>query len=157
MRRRVLVISPHPDDESIGCGGTVRKHVTDGDEVHVVFLTSGEKGGHGRAEARTLALREREGAAAQQILGVRHIEFYREPDAALRVRPAAVKRLADKLRGWQPHVVYVPHDREMHADHRAAVRLLRAAMKGAAPNGAASNGATRPPLVLMYEVWTPLQ
>src|SRR5688572_14614491 len=146
-RRRILVISPHPDDESIGCGGTVRKHVTDGDEVHVVFLTSGEKGGHGRAEDRTLALREREGAAAQQILGVRSIEFYREPDARLRVRPAAVKRLAEKLRRWRPHVVYVPHDREMHADHRAAVRLVRAALKGVA----------RPPLVLMYEVWTPLQ
>ena len=147
MKRRVLVISPHPDDESIGCGGTVRKHVTDGDEVHVVFLTSGEKGGHGRAERQTLALRERESAAAQEVLGVQQIEFYREPDARLRVRAAAVKRLADKLRRWRPQVVYVPHDREMHADHRAAVRLVRAALKGIA----------RPPLVLMYEVWTPLQ
>ena len=42
--RRVLVISPHPDDDVIGCGGTLRRHVLDGDEVRVIYLTSGERG-----------------------------------------------------------------------------------------------------------------
>ena len=147
--KRALVISPHPDDEAIGCGGTVRKHVLDGDEVHVIFLTSGEKGGHGRDELRTGMLRERESEAAKKILGVHDIEFYREPDGAVRVRRALVERLAAKLRGWRPHVVYVPHEREMHADHRAAWRLVRAALR-ATQNGVAA------PVVRMYEVWTPL-
>ena len=44
---RIMVISPHPDDESIGCGGTISKHVAEGDVVQVELLTSGEKGGHG--------------------------------------------------------------------------------------------------------------
>ena len=41
---RVMVISPHPDDESIGCGGTICRHVAAGEPVHVELLTSGEKG-----------------------------------------------------------------------------------------------------------------
>jgi len=44
---RVLVISPHPDDESIGCGGTLHRYATEGATVKVAFLTSGEQGGHG--------------------------------------------------------------------------------------------------------------
>jgi N-acetylglucosamine malate deacetylase 1 len=149
MSRRILVISPHPDDESIGCGGTIRKHVVEGDAVHVVFLTSGEKGGHGRDEKATIKIRERESAAAQRILGIEAIEFYREPDAALRVRTPAVKRIGEHLRRRRPDVVYVPHGREMHADHRAAVRIVRAALDRVANRYR--------PTVLMYEIWTPLQ
>src|SRR5688572_17422308 len=146
--KRVLVISPHPDDEAIGCGGTLRKHVVeDGAAVHVIFLTSGEKGGHGQAADQTPRLRERESSAAQRILGVQEIEFYREPDGGVRVYASVVKRLAEKLRKWRPDVVYAPHDDEMHPDHRAAGRLVRAALKG----------ASRWPAVLTYEVWTPLQ
>jgi LmbE family N-acetylglucosaminyl deacetylase len=48
----------------------------------------------------------------------------------------------------RPDVIYVPHDREMHRDHRAAARLLRRAL---------SNGRPRTADVLAYEVWTPLE
>ena len=61
-----------------------------------------------------------------------------------------MRRLQHELKEWAPDRVYVTHDREMHPDHRAAVRLIRKAMSGP--------GAPRQsPVVLMYEVWTPLQ
>lgn len=145
---RILVISPHPDDESIGCGGTLSKHVEDGDTVHVVFLTSGEKGGHGRSEPETIALREEEARSAAEVLGIQKIEFFRLPDGAVDVTPEAVTRLRGVLQSWQPNVVYVPHRAEMHPDHRAAVLLLEAAFERDKQNRAR---------ILMYEVWTPLQ
>jgi LmbE family N-acetylglucosaminyl deacetylase len=144
---RVLVLSPHPDDESIGCGGTLRAHVNAGDRVEVIFLTSGEKGGHGRSAAVTLRLREREAKAAAAILGLAHLEFWRAPDGALKPTPALRARLRRKLREMRPDRIYVPHERETHPDHRGAVRLLRAALAGTKAK----------PLVLGYEVWTPVQ
>lgn len=145
---QVLVISPHPDDESIGCGGTLRKHVEEGDSVKVIFLTSGEKGGHGRSESETARLREQEALTATQVLGISNIEFLRLPDGALQATHEAIGRLRQVLMGGKIDVIYVPHTNEMHADHRAAVQLLKRTVQDMDVNG------TR---VLMYEVWTPLQ
>ena len=65
---RVLVVSPHPDDEAIGCGGTLCKHVLAGDSTRIVFLTSGEQGGHGRPVEETIRLREHEaGPRGEQL------------------------------------------------------------------------------------------
>ena len=147
---RILVLSPHPDDESIGCGGTLRKHVLARDQVQVVFLTSGEKGGHGRPPEETGRLREKEAAEAARILGISSLEFWREPDGALRALEPVVKRLRKKVKDWRPDVIYVTHDREMHPDHRASVRLVRKAFSSPGTRGVK-------PSVLMYEVWTPIQ
>lgn len=114
----------------------------------MVFLTSGEKGGHGRSPEKTRRLREREACRAAKILGTRPPDFWGEPDGALRPTPALIHRLCDTLREWKPEMVYLPHDREMHPDHRATVRLLRAALAG----------RQRPKLTIrMFEVWTPIQ
>jgi LmbE family N-acetylglucosaminyl deacetylase len=145
---RILVLSPHPDDESIGCGGTLLRHVERGDEVQIVFLTSGEKGGHGLSEEKTIRVREREARAAARILRIRHLEFWRERDGALCANRKVVARLRRKLRQFKPEIIYLPHDREMHPDHRGAVHLLSKVL---------GRAREKCPDVLMYEVWTPIQ
>lgn len=148
--KRVLVLSPHPDDEALGCGGTLRKYVVGGDLVHVVFLTSGERGGHGKSLDETRRIREKEAKKAAGILGYKSIEFWREPNGKFRLTNHIVNRLKSKLADWKPHIIYVTHDKEMHLEHRVAARLVRKVM--------ANNPDWEPkPLVLMYEVWTPLQ
>jgi len=144
------VVSPHPDDETLGCGGTLRKHVCNGDEVHALFLTSGEQGCPGVLPKEVLEIREQEAQAAARILGLTSLEFWREPDGALRVTAALVRRLAAKARDLRPDVVYVTHLAEMHPDHRAAARLVRAALMF---KPISSKHAS----VLMFEVWTPIQ
>jgi LmbE family N-acetylglucosaminyl deacetylase len=144
---RVLVISPHPDDESIGCGGALLQHTHGGDAVRIVFLTSGENGRKGSDPAETAQVREQEAKAAAEILGASEIEFWREPDGSITVTPGLVERLRDVLQSWQPDVLYVTHADEMHPDHRAAASLVRQAM----------DLHERPCQVWMYEVWTPLQ
>jgi LmbE family N-acetylglucosaminyl deacetylase len=144
----ILVISPHPDDEAIGLGGTLRSHVLKGDSVEVVFLTSGERGIPQADPAATAALRESEAAAAAAILGYTGFDFWRQPDGAVVVTASLVERLRDRLQTRRPNIVYVTHPREMHPDHHAAARLVADAV-------AASSAPS--PAILMYEVWTPLQ
>jgi LmbE family N-acetylglucosaminyl deacetylase len=149
--RNVLVISPHPDDEAIGCGGTIRKHVLDGDTVEVVFLTSGEKGGHaGISDAELVRIREKESMNAKDILGVQNIEFWRFPDANLKVCQESLDKLNGKIKVFMPSLIFVPHDHEDHPDHRTAADLVRQVVTSL-PN------ITGKPEVFMYELWTPIQ
>ncbi|MBU1822984.1 MAG: PIG-L family deacetylase [Bacteroidetes bacterium] len=145
----ILVISPHPDDESIGCGGTIRQHILAGDVVEVIFLTSGEKGGHGRPAVETAQLREEEATTAGKHLGVSFVEFWRGTDGNFSVEEKYVQRLARKLTDTPTGLVYVPHEAEDHPDHRAAAMLVRQALLQLPTD--------LRPTVWMYEVWTPLQ
>ena len=147
---RVIVISPHPDDEAIGCGGTIVAHVENGDVVHVIFLTSGEKGGHGKSTEETISTREAEARAAANILNTARTEFWREPDGAFEASERNIQRLVNKIESYQATRIYVPHYNEEHPDHKAAALLLERSVK-------ALNEITEKPLVYMYEVWTPIQ
>ena len=145
MTARVLVVSPHPDDEAIGCGGTLRKHADEGSEIRVVFLTSGEKGGHGLSPSEAGPRREKEAERSAEILGIGHLDFWRYSDGAVKATATVVDRMQALMRTWQPDVVYAPHVGEMHADHRAAARIVLRAAKG-------HDVEAR-----FFEVWTPLQ
>lgn len=143
---RVLVIAPHPDDESVGCGGAVAKHTRAGDRVEVVFLTSGEAGGHGQKPALTGPLREQEARDAAAILGLADLHFWRLPDGALLPDEAVIARLVGLLQVTLPDVLYAPWENDQHSDHRAAARLvLEAAGMG-----------FRPAAMWGYEIWTPI-
>ena len=144
----VLVIAPHPDDETIGCGGTLCLHERRGDRVAVVFLTSGELGLKQLPRDKAWALREKEARAAAKILGLAKVEFLRQPDWMLGDRlKAAARALRTVLLAEQPQIIYVPHQNEWHPDHQAALPVLRLALR--------SWRATSPE-VRSYEVWTPL-
>ena len=151
MNKRVLVLSPHPDDDSIGCGGTLRQHVLDGDSIKLIVLTSGEGGGHGRqSPEETAKIRESEALAAGRVLGFTDAEFWRQPDGRLQVKQELVNRLQETIRTWNPQLIYSPHLSESHADHQAATRLLIQALDSAEYTGVDVS-------VRLYEIWTPIQ
>jgi LmbE family N-acetylglucosaminyl deacetylase len=140
----VLVVAAHPDDEAVGCGGTVRRHALDGDHVSAIFLTSGEAGGHGIE--RPGETREREARDAAGILGVGEVEFWGQPDGRLRARRAVVERLCGVIRRMRPSTLYAPNRRDDHPDHRCAARIV----------GQAVAAANRPMQVWHYEIWSPV-
>jgi N-acetylglucosamine malate deacetylase 1 len=150
MTQHVLVIAPHPDDESIGCGGTIRLHRERGDKVRVVFLTSGELGIPDTSLERARAIREAEATEALGILGVAKMDFLRLPDmGVLRHLDEGVERFARILDAEKPGIIYLPHHAEAHPDHGAALPLIRSALRHIDDGRAALK-------LRGYEVWTPL-
>jgi LmbE family N-acetylglucosaminyl deacetylase len=145
---RVLVIAPHPDDESIGCGGTLCLHAARGDRIVVLFLTSGELGLKHLAREEARRIREREAEAAAAVLGVREWTFLRLPDCHVgeNVQQAA-SALHPILEREEPQRIYLPHAEDQHPDHQASLRVLSAAL---------AQSSIPLPTLLCYEVWTPL-
>lgn len=77
----VLVLAPHPDDESFGCGGSIILHCIHDDPVKIVFLTDGAQGDISQHHEREqyIALREAEAREACRLLGTQDVEFWRIP------------------------------------------------------------------------------
>src|SRR3954453_21298189 len=111
----VVVIAPHPDDESIGCGGTLRLHTLKGDHVTAVYLTSGEFGLKQMPPAEACLTRETEARKAAKILGLADPLFLRFPDWQLADHlETAARSLAPLLKRASPEMIYVPHPLEWH-------------------------------------------
>ncbi len=145
---RILVVAPHPDDESIGCGGTIRLHFERGDRVAVVFLTSGELGLKHLPREEAWRVRECEAERASEILGIQALSFLRGPDWYLSERvEEAGAALVPVLQRESPEMIYLPHPGEWHPDHNACLPIVLAGL---------ARVSIAAPRLLTYEIWTPL-
>ena len=144
--RRVLVLAAHPDDESIGCAGTVALLADSGAQVTMVFATDGEATiGSPLGRSETGVRRAAEARAACEALGVSDVRFLHHPDGGLPERAGELGRALSTLVGeLRPEVVLLPWFLDGHPDHRALSTALAAAELPAALE------------LWGYETWTPL-
>ena len=110
-----LVISPHPDDETFGLGGTLLLAAEQGIATDVLFLTSGHKGG----DEGIAAIREQEALAVAQTLRIRDVSFWHLPDRSLLPSQSVIDRLAAVIVSTRPACLFFPSPVEPHPDHRA--------------------------------------
>ena len=158
--RRLMAVLAHPDDESLGVGGTLARYAGEGVDVTLVTATRGDRGrfrGHRPGEAQhpgreALArIREAELRAAAGVLGVREVVVLDYRDQELdRADPGDVTaRIAALIRRARPDVVvtFGPDGAYGHPDHVAISQLTAAAIVAAADGGpdAGRDGATAPP------------
>lgn len=132
---RVVVLSPHIDDETIGCGGVLLKHRHAGDRTAILTF------------ADCSAERIGEAHAAGRILGVQRQEFLPYTSKTLLEQADLPQRLARFLGEEQPDIIYAPSPLDRHADHLAVNVLLARYLRGA-------RSATC--MIYGYEVWSTL-
>ena len=119
MNKTVLVVAVHTDDEALGCGGTIAKHVAEGDTVYAVFLADGVTS---RPNATNEELEQRNSAAAKahQILGIEKAYMLGFPDNRMDSVPLLdiVQKLEGVLDEVGPQVIYTHHCGDLNVDHR---------------------------------------
>lgn len=115
--RRALVVAPHPDDEVLGCGGTMARLADLGCEVHVVIVTRGTPP---RYEAAAVAAVREEARSAHRLLGVRESHYLDLPAAELDglAHSALNDALGKLVARIAPDTLFLPFIGDVHRDHQ---------------------------------------
>jgi bacillithiol biosynthesis deacetylase BshB1 len=119
----LLVFGPHPDDLEIGAGGTIARHVAEGQRVGLCDLTGGEMGSNGSITERIA-----EAEAARSALGALWRENLRWPDRRFGKEQSHLDHATAFIRRHRPRVVAVPYGTDRHPDHVVASSLLTEAI-----------------------------
>lgn len=141
--RKVLVFVPHPDDETLGCGGTLAR-LAPLCPVKVVLVTDGSGAG-GLADGAG-AVRQGEFVRALARLGVTDSLQLNQPDGAFEGSPDLKRQIQQLLAEYQPDWVMLPSPLDYHRDHVRIAAFLEPLCRRAASVEQ----------LLFYEVWAPV-
>ena len=130
MNKKILVVAAHPDDEVLGCGGTMARHAKNGDKVHIVFMSDGV---NSRENVKYNEENERREYAkkASEILGAQTPKFFDFPDNMMDTVPLLeiVKELEVYIQELQPNIVYTHYKGDLNIDHQITYQAVMTACR----------------------------
>jgi len=118
MKLDILVLSAHPDDAELGCGGTIARHIALGHTVGLIDFTRGELGTRGTVETRAA-----EAASAAKILGVSVRENLGLKDGFFQNDPEHQLKVIQAVRKYTPDIVLCNAVYDRHVDHGKGASL----------------------------------
>jgi LmbE family N-acetylglucosaminyl deacetylase len=143
--RKVLLVSPHPDDECLGCAGTMFLYTEKGVDVCLVIISTGEKLEVGPENIGEI--RRAEATEAAALIGIKTTLFLNLPDEKLNECKEQIKeKLTGIIKDFKPDIVFVPFPLDPHRDHKAASEVTMALMS--------ELGGFR---VAFYEIYHPIR
>jgi len=126
---KVLVIAPHPDDETLCCAGTIMNFIEKGDKVKVVIVTDGRYGAPSeelRGTEELVRIRREEAIRVFELLGVKDYEFLNFEDSKVVQQSREVEeRLKKLLESYKPDVVFAPSPFDSHPDHSEIGKIIK--------------------------------
>jgi LmbE family N-acetylglucosaminyl deacetylase len=130
MSKTILVVAAHPDDEALGCGGTIARHAHEGDDVHVIFMTDGVSARKERC-ADEITLRAGARDRALSILGVSQSYSLDFPDNRMDSVPLLdiVQSLENLICKVKPCRIYTHHSGDLNIDHRITYQAVMTACR----------------------------
>lgn len=117
MQSRILVVAPHPDDETLGCGGTLLRHINNGEEVHWMIVTDICQE-FGFTEFQ-VTQRQAEIHKVSEEYGFAKVHNLKFPPAQLDTIPTKnlVRAISQVMMEVSPEIIYLPYRGDVHTDH----------------------------------------
>lgn len=114
----ILFVAPHPDDETLGCGGTILKHKDNGDKIYWMIMTNISTAA-GYDEARVIERQEEIDKVAKEF-GFEDVFKLDLPATKLDIEPTGkiIGMIVDVIQEIKPEVVYIPYRNDVHSDHK---------------------------------------
>ncbi|NQV83566.1 MAG: PIG-L family deacetylase [Rhodospirillales bacterium] len=125
----ILVVAPHPDDETLGSGGTLLRHKADGDELHWLIVTDmTEKSGFSEAQ---IDAREKELASVEKAYGFSSVTRLGFPATRLDevTLGDVINAMGEAFTKISPNTLYVPFSGDVHSEHRISFEAVSACCK----------------------------
>ncbi len=126
---KVLVISPHPDDETLGCGGTILKHKDEGDEIYWLIITNVDvKDGW---DNRIVEKRQKEIETVAEMYGFEKTFKLDYPTTKLDTIPIQeiIKSVSEVILEIKPEIIYLPNRSDVHTDHQITFKIAYSCTK----------------------------
>jgi N-acetylglucosamine malate deacetylase 1 len=129
MKKNVLIIAPHPDDEILGCGGTIKKMSMQGNNVWVLIVSRGKAGMYTEEGIQRV---RKEALDAHKLLGVNETRFldFPAPELDLISLSTISSAISKIINEYKADTIYIPHVGDIHHDHKV---VFNASMVAARP------------------------
>ena len=116
--KKILVIAAHPDDEVLGCGGTLLKHATNNDKILLLFATDGESSR--RSGSKKILYRKKQASKVAKIINAQTPVFLNFPDNQLdKINILKIAKIfANIVHRFKPDIIYTHHYNDLNIDHR---------------------------------------
>ena len=127
--KKVIIVAPHPDDETLGCGGTILKHIDKGDEVFWLVMTTIK--GSPNFSKQEINKRESEITSVGRKYGFKGIIKSDFISSQLDTYPkqSIIKFISSKFNKIKPNIVYAPFENDAHSDHKEIFKATIACCK----------------------------
>jgi len=122
---RILIVCAHPDDETLGMGGTIYQHAKKGDEIFVLIFSDGEAA---RGEKLSqINKRRKQAEEAFLSLGIKNSKFLKYKDQTLDKFPLSIlsKEIEKIIKKWKPEIVYTHYWGDVNQDHRVVFEATK--------------------------------
>jgi len=131
--KKILIIAAHPDDEVLGCGGTIAKYAKDNNKIYCLFLGQGKASRYkGKSSLKKeQAILKKEAQKASQILGISQIFFEDFPDQQYDTIPLLkiIKSIEKMKKRIKPDIIFTHHQGDLNLDHQITFKAVLTACR----------------------------
>lgn len=125
----VLAIAPHPDDETLGCGGALLRHVAEGDQVHwLIMSTISEEAGYSRQRIESRSTEIKKVAQAYGLDSFHQLN-YLTTRLDTYSKSELITDVSSYIKSIQPEIIYLPYRNDVHSDHAVVFDAVSACTK----------------------------